>query len=97
MTDSIEKILNKPHALKLEGDTLCLSFEQCDESDLAALASWLEQQQQQAEPERDYSPYFEAIIGSKMYKPANPNLAIYAVAKAYQLDAKALTKAFKQR
>lgn len=96
MTKNIQQILNKPHSLSLDGSKLELSFEQCSKADLETLQQWL-QEQQQGEPERDYTAYFEAITGSKMYKPANPNLAIYAVAKAYQLEPNALKKAFKQR
>lgn len=43
----------------------------------------------------DYSAYFSAVVGSALYKPANPHLAISQVAKSYQLDVQSLAKAFK--
>ena len=45
-------------------------------------------------PDKDYSRYFQSIMNSPMYKPANPMLAIQHTAKTYQLDVEALKQSF---
>jgi hypothetical protein len=42
----------------------------------------------------DYSQYFSAVMGSTLFRPANPKLALMQTAKAYHLDEQALTQAF---
>lgn len=97
LTEEQLAVLQKPAKLSLDGETLTLQLGQCSEQDRELLQAMLESAKSNISqpPAVDYSPYFEAVKGSPMYKPANPGLAIRQVAKAYALDVDAFQKAFK--
>jgi hypothetical protein len=106
-SEKLLALLRKPSHLKLEGNTLKLTIENCDKQALLFVRELikdaetllqhehsLEKQQQDAD---EYQQYFSEIERLPIYKPANPTLAILQVAKKYQLDSSALNKAFKHR
>ena len=75
---------------------LQLLIDDCDLHDLEALSQFIVSLANAESTESDLSQYFSAITDSSMYKPANPQLAIMQVAKAYNLDAQQLKASFKR-
>ncbi len=75
----------------------CISLKDFSRNDAQSLREVLEKVCAFNKEKKDYSPYFKSIIGSPMYKPANPLLAIQHTAKAYNLDVNELKKSFMAR
>ena len=95
----LKRLLDQGFTLQLD-KTKCLklSIQNCSQQDVEQLEQQLHalQDYEESKP-NNYSRYFDAITGSALYKPGNPQLAIVQVAKNYQLDVNALKEAFKNR
>lgn len=93
---AILALLKKPSSVEYDKTekAITLRLSDCSEDDVNSLKQLIEEAQSNI-PGVDYSLYFNAIVGSPLFKPANPRLAAFQVAKAYDIDPEALLKSFK--
>ncbi|CAA0112833.1 Uncharacterised protein [BD1-7 clade bacterium] len=73
-----------------------LQFANISEDQLDRVKALLEELADESVEGMDYSPYFSAVEGSALYKPANPMLAIRQVSKTYDLDPERLGRQYRQ-
>lgn len=96
----LQALLRKVAGMNLSIDkVLNLQFADCTDGDRAFLQQLQERAQLGVLSENavDYSAYFAAVEQSKLYKRANPSLALLQVAKANALDLEAFKRAFISR
>jgi hypothetical protein len=105
ISSKLAKLLGNHSLLsKDDNNTLQLLLSDCNDGDVTELTEFLQRcadvsipGSDQSEGNVDFTQYFSAVIESTLYRPANPKLAIFQVAKAYHLDQDKFSQAFKSR